>query len=89
MSSQKFGSKKEETGTRKVKKWSDGVEDSGDDVFVSPSTCLASVQLGLDSTLMRTPSRSSVELEKGRLEISREKLTLLGCSPSLALVPKL
>ena len=51
----------------------------GADVFVSPSTCLASVQLGLDSTLMRTVSRSCVELEKDRLEISsREKLTLFG-----------
>ena len=54
----------------------------GADVFVSPSTCLASVQLGLDSTLMRTVSRSCVELEKDRLEISssREKLTLFGLS---------
>ena len=51
----------------------------GADVFVSPPTCRASVQLGLDSTLMRTVSRSCVELEKDRLEISsREKLTLFG-----------
>ena len=83
---------KAETSTRKVDVKKTGQTVSkivGADVFVSPSTCLASVQLGLDSTLMRTPSRSSVELEKGRLEISREKLTLLGCSQSMALAPKL
>ena len=52
------------------KNWSDGVEDSGADVFVSPSTCLASLQLELDSTLMRTVPRSCVQLVKDRLEIS-------------------
>ena len=50
----------------------------GADVFVSPSTCRASVQLGLDSTLMRTVSRSCVELEKDRLEISSRETDTFG-----------